>query len=104
MGFIKKTFKIIIIKSSIRFIFQKLGNLSRAKWYSSIMLNVIKRVDFIILERNIKVILITESASESFSLWFGFYHYVLTRNVSHLAKIVRYSKCSGNLTLGKERL
>ena len=51
----------------IRFIFQKLDNLSDVKWYISIIYSKRSRqLIFTILKRHIKVALITESTSKPF--------------------------------------
>ena len=64
----------------IRFIFQNLDKLSHIKWYTGMILQVIKLVDFHHFGKNInvKVTLRTESASEFFSCSLVSAIYILT--------------------------
>ena len=67
MWILSKNIQNYYYQELIRFIFQKLDNLSRVKWYISInLLKLIKPVDCHYLERHIKVTLITKSTSKSF--------------------------------------
>ena len=66
---------------------------------------MIKPVDFHHFGKeyiNVKVTLITESASEFFPCSLASAIYILIWTVSLLANITRYGKCKGDLTLGKD--